>query len=230
MKRYFQPMPEPVPASLGLLVLRLAFGGMLLTHGWPKLQMILNGQAASFPDPLGIGPETALYLSTFAEFGCAILVMAGLLTRLATIPLIINFLVAALVVHAGQPFENMEKALMYGSAFAGLLFAGPGLYSLDALWAGDKVSEAPKRRTHTTHAAGKETVVREVHQNREEDGQYTEGHHATTRKERTASAGPEAAPTKEPKARRTPPTASKKTEESEKKPRSGGGSRRKQSS
>lgn len=136
--------------SLGLLILRLGMGGLMLTHGWPKLQMLLAGEAADFGDPIGLGSTLSLILATFAEFGCAVLVMAGLLTRLAALPLVVTMAVAAFVVHAADPltmqagaakftageaesWASKEPALMYLVPFLALIFSGAGRFSIDGL-------------------------------------------------------------------------------------------------
>lgn len=137
-------------ASLGLLVLRLGVGGLMAVHGWGKLQMVLGGQLDKFTDPIGLGSATSLILVTIAEFGCAILVMLGLMTRLAAIPPVIAMGVAAFVVHAKDPWSAShavhqvvngtlmsgpakEGALLYLVAFFAVVFTGPGQISLDAL-------------------------------------------------------------------------------------------------
>ncbi|MCB0581200.1 MAG: DoxX family membrane protein, partial [Phaeodactylibacter sp.] len=43
---------------------------------------------------MGLGPEISLALATFAEVGCALLVILGLFTRWATAPLAITMMVA----------------------------------------------------------------------------------------------------------------------------------------
>jgi putative oxidoreductase len=125
--------------SIGLLILRLGMGGYLLTHGWGKLQMLRNGD--EFGDPIGLGSGLSLVLVTFAEFLCAILVMAGLVTRAAAVPIVVAMAVAAFVAHGSDPWTmaaaqgggNKQPALMYLVAFAALIFTGPGRFSIDAL-------------------------------------------------------------------------------------------------
>lgn len=116
-----------------LLLLRLGIAALMLTHGLPKLNMLLNGQAAAFGDPVGLGPATSLVLSAFAEVVCSVLILIGLATRLATIPLIINLLVAVLVVHINDPFVRQELGLLYLLSYFTLLVAGPGKFSVDQL-------------------------------------------------------------------------------------------------
>lgn len=116
--------------DLGLLLLRIAAGGAMLTHGVPKLMKALGGDT-QFGDPIGIGPEITLYLAIFAEVVCAALIIVGLLTRLALIPLVITMLVAFFLVHAADPFGIKEMAFIYLSIFITLFFTGPGKYSID---------------------------------------------------------------------------------------------------
>ncbi|RAL25312.1 DoxX family protein [Lujinxingia litoralis] len=119
--------------DLGLLILRLWFGGaMLFAHGMPKLQTF-SEKANLFPDPLGLGSQLSLVLAIGAEVGCALLLMLGLATRLVSVPLVFTMAVAAFVVHGDDPFSKQEFALMYGFAYLGLFFTGPGRFSLDQL-------------------------------------------------------------------------------------------------
>lgn len=113
-----------------LLLLRLAAGGFMLTHGWPKLQRLLAGDM-KFGDPLGLGPEVSLVLVVFSEFVCSILIMLGLGTRLASVPLIVTMAVAAFIAHADDPFQRKELALFYLVVFVVLLLSGSGKYSVD---------------------------------------------------------------------------------------------------
>lgn len=112
------------------LLLRIVGGGFMLTHGIPKLMKVFSGDL-SFGNPIGIGEEASLILTVFAEFICAALVLIGFKTRLATIPLIITMLVAALIVHGSDPFGDKEMALIYLIIYAAIYALGPGKYSID---------------------------------------------------------------------------------------------------
>lgn len=48
------------------MLFRLGFGGMMLTHGIPKLMKLISGDF-SFGDPIGIGAPASLVLATFGE-------------------------------------------------------------------------------------------------------------------------------------------------------------------
>ena len=117
--------------DIALLLLRLAFGGaMIYGHGWGKLMRLFSGEPIKFFDFMGLGPEISLGLATFAEAGCALLLVAGLFTRWATIPLIITMMVA-ISANMGEGFGQVEKAFLFLMAFISLQIAGPGWYSVD---------------------------------------------------------------------------------------------------
>ncbi len=116
--------------DLALLLLRLFSGAFILTHGIPKLMKIINGNW-KFGNPIGLGPEVSLASTAFAEVVCAVLIILGLKTRLATIPLIIAMAVAGFIHHASDPFSGKEKALLFLLIFVVLAFTGAGKHSLD---------------------------------------------------------------------------------------------------
>lgn len=117
--------------SLGLLILRIWIGLMMaLGHGLGKLTAF-GERAANFPDPIGVGSPLSLSLAVFAEFFCSLALVLGLFTRAAVVPLIITMLVAALVIHADDPWRRKELAVAFLAPFIALYFTGPGKYSLD---------------------------------------------------------------------------------------------------
>lgn len=103
---------------------------MAVSHGWGKFQKLISGDF-SFADPLGIGEEASFILTVFAELFCGILVVAGLFTRAALIPLIITMIVAVFIVHADDPFGKQEFGLLFLIPYMTLFLTGPGKYSLD---------------------------------------------------------------------------------------------------
>ena len=100
-------MNKSIYNNIGLLLLRIGFGGVMLTHGMPKLQKILAGDF-SFGDPIGIGSTASLILAVLCEVLFPILVIIGFKTRLSAIPVIITMAIAAFVVHAEDPFATKE--------------------------------------------------------------------------------------------------------------------------
>lgn len=126
-------MKKTVLEDIGLLVLRLGAGGMILTHGYPKMLRLFGDEPIKFMDFLGLGPVVSLSLAVFAEFICGILVTIGFKTRLATIPLMITMLTAAFVAHASDPFGRKELPLLFFTAFFCILIFGAGKFSIDGI-------------------------------------------------------------------------------------------------
>ena len=131
-KAIFNPGKHTNPASIALLIYRLAFSVMMITHGLPKL-VNFGTKSETFADPFGIGSTFSLALVVFAELFAPMLVIIGLATRLAVIPVIVTMAVAAFSIHAGDPFADKEMSLLYLTAFTGILIAGAGKFSVDAM-------------------------------------------------------------------------------------------------
>ena len=118
-----------------LLFLRLFIGGMMLSHGWTKLATF-SVLSATFPDPLGVGSTLSLLLILFAEVGCSCLLIFGLMTRLAALPLMFGMLMAFFVIHGADPFAVRELPLLYLGVYVFLLWGGAGSYSGEGLFTG----------------------------------------------------------------------------------------------
>lgn len=119
--------------DVGVLVLRLGFAGSLaLLHGFGKIERLLAG-SVRFPDPLGLGSGLSLGLAGFAEFVCALAVLLGLVTRVASLPIVFTMAVAFFVHHGGDPMAEKELAFLYLIGFIGIAIAGPGRISIDAV-------------------------------------------------------------------------------------------------
>lgn len=119
--------------DFGLLLLRIVAGMVLLYgHGFQKLAVIFTGQEIQFGDPLGIGMTSSFYLVAFAEGICALLLIFGLFSRVASLILTFNFLVI-LWVHLGDGFKILELRFFYLASYMALALLGPGRISLDYL-------------------------------------------------------------------------------------------------
>lgn len=117
-------------SNLASLILRLGLSSMMLTHGWGKFNKLISGDL-SFGNPIGIGEGPSLFLAVVGEFLCPILLIVGYKSRLSSIPPAITMLVAALIVHADDPFRKQEFPLLYFFGFVVIFLLGSGKYSLD---------------------------------------------------------------------------------------------------
>ena len=133
MKNLFATETKYLNGDLALLVGRIAFALLMLTHGLPKMMTLFSGDPVQFPAEFGMSAELSLTLAVFAEVLCSLLILVGLGTRAATIPLIITMLVAVFSIHAADAFAQKELAVLYLVAFVILFVAGSGRYSLDHL-------------------------------------------------------------------------------------------------
>lgn len=124
---------EPINEDFGYLCLRVCAGGTLFwQHGWPKL-MSFSERLDDFADPFGLGPVFSLILILIAEVLCALLVVLGLWTRIALVPLIIAMAVIVFMVKGDAAFGDKELAFMYLFAFIALLFTGSGRFAIDRI-------------------------------------------------------------------------------------------------
>lgn len=122
-----------------LLAIRLIWGALFLVPGWSKL-VDIKATAEGFAK-LGIpNSDIGAYLAGGAEFFGGLLLILGLFSRIAAIPLIITMIVAYATVHFGAfsqlsidpqavfkepPFNFLMAALL-------VLCFGPGKFSLDS--------------------------------------------------------------------------------------------------
>ena len=132
MKRLLSTRYSDAAFNFALLLLRVSAGAMMVPHGYGKLKKF-STMSAKFPDPFHVGSTASLSLTIFAEFFCAMLLIVGLFTRLACIPLAIAMSVAVIVSHNGEIFGEGEHAALYLSVFLAILCVGPGRMSLDGM-------------------------------------------------------------------------------------------------
>ncbi len=130
LKKFLKPQVLPLRADLAILILRVGSSLLMMRYGYGKLLQYLSGDH-SFADPIGIGEEFSLILAVGAEFFCSILVLVGLGTRLALIPLIITMLVAFFIIHADDPFDKKEHPLVFLIPYVAVMLTGAGRFSLD---------------------------------------------------------------------------------------------------
>ncbi len=118
--------------NVALLILRVGMGILLIHHGYDKL-IHFSQTKSQFISFLGLGSTVSLSLSIFAEFFCSLLVIFGLFTRLAAIPIVINMTVAVWKAHNLDVFGDGEHAALFAVGFLGIALLGAGRYSVDGM-------------------------------------------------------------------------------------------------
>ena len=136
--------------SIVLLIARIFFGLLFLTHGYDKL-MAHSTMAPFYPDPIGVGSFLSFWLTVFAEVVCSFALIFGLLQRIVLIPMIITMCVAFFVVHGGDAFAVKELSFIYLVVFVGLYITGPGKYSFDSTIGNYMILNELKKRDEFTH-------------------------------------------------------------------------------
>lgn len=135
-------------AAVGMLALRAFFGVGIACHGSRSLR-----QPRRFADQEGI-PFAAAVVAVYAQFFLGMALVLGIATVPSAAALLLVML-GALASHfrkhhgflvepdqRGAYTKGWEPAGAYAAAFAALVLAGPGRYSLDALlapWILDKL-------------------------------------------------------------------------------------------
>jgi len=133
IKRLLSVNIDPRYLHVALLIARVSLALFMINHGIPKWNKFFNGEPIKFADPIGVGVVPSLALTVFAELFCSLFLLMGLFTRLALIPLLITMIVAVFIIHAGDPFNKMEDAVLYLWMYFLMFFTGPGKYSIDYL-------------------------------------------------------------------------------------------------
>ncbi len=126
--------PNRGNTPVGLLILRVCAGlSLFLKHGWEKLTGY-SVMVQHFPNPIHIGAHASLAFALLSDGICSLLVVLGLATRPAAAVILINLLTVFFLVQHAAFFTNahVELVWLYLAAFATILFAGPGRFSIDA--------------------------------------------------------------------------------------------------
>ena len=121
---------------LGPLLGRLAVGLLFLSTGWGKVHSL--DKVTAFFIKLGIpAPGLNAVVVGYSELICGALLVLGLCTRLATLPLIVSMVVAILTARLGDIHGLFDLVgadeFTYSCMLVMLLVLGPGQLSLDEI-------------------------------------------------------------------------------------------------
>ena len=120
---------EQVPLSVPQLMARLAIAGVFFRSGQTKIanwDLTIQLFQNEYNLPI-LPPDIAALMGASFELGCSVLLVLGLATRLATLPLLGMTAVIEILVYP----QNWPEHLTWASLLIFLLLRGPGAYSLD---------------------------------------------------------------------------------------------------
>jgi putative oxidoreductase len=127
-------------SDIGLLILRLAVGGLLAGHGSQKLFGWFSGPGlkgtAGWLESLGLKPGTRWATAAAAsEFGGGVLTILGFLHPLGPLGTMGAMIMATVKAHWGKPIwankGGAELPVLNMAAALALTLTGPGRFSLD---------------------------------------------------------------------------------------------------
>lgn len=127
----------------GIALLRAVVGIVFIMHGSQKLFTYGYQGVVGSMAQLGLpAPEISAALIMATEFVGGILLLLGLFTRIAAIPIAFAMLVAVLHVHLKNGFFSgsggYEFALTLAVAAVALVFTGSGAFALDNVFGTDR--------------------------------------------------------------------------------------------
>jgi len=127
-----------MPSDLGsnwnnraVLLFRILISGeLIIVHGLKKIGVGI-AQAEVVPNPLGLPEMLNQVFATGANIVCPLLIILGLFTRLAAIPIVAVTLTGYFVVHGNDSLLERDIPFMFSVAFLFIIAVGPGRYSID---------------------------------------------------------------------------------------------------
>ena len=120
-------------SDIGVLIVRIALGGIIFFHGFNKL---IHGTDVQFQTLASNGiPGQFIYFVYISEVLAPVLIVLGILTRISSLTIIVTMIVVFIVL----PFPigldqhgamNIESQLYFLLLAIALFFMGPGRYTL----------------------------------------------------------------------------------------------------
>jgi putative oxidoreductase len=134
MSGTFRLMNRISPGDAALLFLRVASSILvLIVHGLPKAWHY-TAQIAAIEDPFHLGKAVSLWFALFGEVVCPLLIILGIATRVAALPVLIITVIALLFVHPEWRIEQAQFAWMLLILFGTIVIGGAGRIRLDRVW------------------------------------------------------------------------------------------------
>lgn len=127
---------DATATDIGLLALRVGFGGLFAVHGSQKLFGWFNGYGLEATqgafEGMGYNPGKLFgTLAALSELGGGLLLLLGLFTPLAA-AIVLGTTINIVNATWSSGFAVWEMGALFAIAAVGIAFTGPGRFSLDA--------------------------------------------------------------------------------------------------
>jgi putative oxidoreductase len=143
VQRYGAPVLDLL---IRLALFRVFFwSGLVKIHDWPGTVQLFQYE---YVVPL-LPPNLAALMAASCELGASSLILVGLLSRLAAVPLLLMSMVIQFVLGAANPAYNDLEHYLWMVLLLSVIVRGPGQLSIDAWFRRQAV--ATTSNTHAWH-------------------------------------------------------------------------------
>lgn len=130
-----QTISQMHSCAVAILFLRLYIGAVMLLHIIGKMQTYDN-LVLEYPSILGFSQATSLSLSMILQAAIAAMIMVGVVTRLASLAMILTTLlsIVEMMQTEGITIMNLKIDFLYLGIYITLLISGSGIYGFNVPW------------------------------------------------------------------------------------------------
>lgn len=117
--------------NAAILVFRVAISlELIIVHGLKKIGAGGN-ELEIVPNPFGLDPSLNQFLAASSDLVFPLLIILGVGTRLATIPILVVTLTGYFIMHAGESLAEKDISFIYSMSFFLIAIIGAGKFSFD---------------------------------------------------------------------------------------------------
>ncbi|TCC89228.1 DoxX family protein [Pedobacter frigiditerrae] len=136
-KNLLLPITSTKTMDFCMLFFRIAISlELIFVHGLKKIG--INGLPETVPNPFNMPQSLNEIIAIAANLFFPQLIIMGLFTRLSTLPILAVTLTGYFIVHGNDSLLERDIPFMFSLGYLMIAFAGPGRYSLDHYFFGNK--------------------------------------------------------------------------------------------
>lgn len=127
-------LPAPLWQNNGLAIIRIIVGLFMIYHGWEVFDAEKMKGYLDWDSFKGFSsPAVMVYMGKIAELVGGILLILGLLTRLAAVMIAVTMLYISFFVGQGRVWYEEQHPFLFVLLAMVSFFCGPGNFSLDKI-------------------------------------------------------------------------------------------------